>query len=284
MRWAKVAEQKACEEEGGNERRVLGDKRVFSVCIGLVSVLSTLSPRLYRFFAVSRWNPIVQDTMQGVYMRPDSGEMTSEKTQTTVSCNIRLPRQRSSLQGRRLLELGRGFWSLFRAQWESGVRRHVAWADHEEHYLLPASPLSTAIMMESIPAVRALLALDADPLEKLEDRSPIPIFNELEMIQIAVDLKATTHDPLSVQSQLARNITPGAMKTTFQILHERHRRLGGDYKDKTSLAVQIITRLVQLGREDLVRALLELGHSVESHDELMIEAMKMNDESMFRLL
>ncbi|KAI3611752.1 hypothetical protein WG66_007796 [Moniliophthora roreri] len=62
MRWAKVAEQK-----------------------------STLSPRLYRFFAVSRWNPIVQDTMQGVYMRPDSGEMTSEKTQTTVSCNIRLP-------------------------------------------------------------------------------------------------------------------------------------------------------------------------------------------------
>ncbi|ESK81578.1 serine threonine protein kinase japonica group [Moniliophthora roreri MCA 2997] len=113
---------------------------------------------------------------------------------------------------------------------------------------------------------------------------PIPIFNELEMIQIAVDLKATTHDPLSVQSQLARNITPGAMKTTFQILHERHRRLGGDYKDKTSLAVQIITRLVQLGREDLVRALLELGHSVESHDELMIEAMKMNDESMFRLL
>ncbi|KAI3605837.1 hypothetical protein WG66_012464 [Moniliophthora roreri] len=195
------------------------------------------------------------------------------------------------------------------------LRRHVAWADHEGHYLLAASPLSRAIMMESIPAVRALLALGADPLEKLEDRSsicpvvvaavhllpqileillshidsrsghkPIPIFDELEMIQIAMDLKATMRDPLSVQSRLARNITPDAMKTTLRILHERHRRLGGDYKDKTSLAIEVITRLVRLGREDLVRALLELGHSVEGHDELMIEAMKMNDESMFRLL
>ncbi|EEB88558.1 hypothetical protein MPER_13545, partial [Moniliophthora perniciosa FA553] len=39
-----------------------------------------------------------------------------------------------------------------------GRRRHirlrirVAWADNEEYYLLPASPLSRAIMMESIPA------------------------------------------------------------------------------------------------------------------------------------
>ncbi|KAK7042913.1 hypothetical protein VNI00_008649 [Paramarasmius palmivorus] len=196
------------------------------------------------------------------------------------------------------------------------LRRLVSWADYEDFYLLPVSPLSRAVMMESIPAVHALLALGANPAEKIEDRSsvcplvlaavlmlpdilqillhyfdsqsetPIPIFNELEMIQFALDLKPTIHDPLSLQSRLSRNVKPDAVKATLRILHERHDKvkLRADDAQKSPSAVDVITRLVRLGREDLVRPLLELGHSIEGHEGPMIEAVKMNNESMFRLL
>ncbi|KAL0574424.1 hypothetical protein V5O48_007527 [Marasmius crinis-equi] len=194
------------------------------------------------------------------------------------------------------------------------LRSMPAWADFEEFYLLPMSPLSRAVMMNSLPAVRTLLALGANPLEKYDDRSsvcpivlaavltlpailetmlahldahnttPISIFDELEILQIALDLKATVHDPVTLQSRLARHGEEykSAMDVTLRILHDRHKAHSASGSPVS--AVKLITRLIQLGREDLVASLLELGHSIRDSPEPIVEAVKMNHEPLFHLL
>ncbi|KAK1234467.1 hypothetical protein PQX77_002321 [Marasmius sp. AFHP31] len=185
------------------------------------------------------------------------------------------------------------------------LRSVPARADFEEFFLLPVSPLSRAVMMESLPAVQALLALGADPLDGYDDRSsvcpivvaaaltlptileallaylpPVSIFNELEMLEVVLDLKATVHDPMTTQSRLTRCGVEykSAMTSTLRILHDRRRAFPGS--GSPTSAVQAITRLVKLGREDIVRSLLELGHSIRGHPEPIVEAVRLNHESL----
>ncbi|KAF9260252.1 hypothetical protein L218DRAFT_619251 [Marasmius fiardii PR-910] len=195
----------------------------------------------------------------------------------------------------------------------------VIWADMEEQFLLPVSPLSRAVMMENMSGVRTLLALGADPMEKYEERSsicpvvlaavlslpemlqillshldgssatPVVIFDEIEMLQVALDLKATIHDPMTLQSRLIRlgESYQSAVDDTLQILHDRHKACsgtGGSESITSNSAVELIIRLVKLGREDLIRSLLKLGHSIRGHTGPLVEAVRMNHESIFRLL
>ncbi|THU98228.1 hypothetical protein K435DRAFT_753192 [Dendrothele bispora CBS 962.96] len=153
-------------------------------------------------------------------------------------------------------------------------------ADYENFFLLPVSPLSRAVMMESLPAIRVLLDLGADPLEAYESRSSIcpivvasvlgypeilevplnhldstgtgqmtPIMSEAEMLYLALDCSATMSDPTSLESR----ITP---------------------------------LMVALGRKEIVEMLLDLGYSVQGVPEAcpLVEAIKLNNEPIYRLL
>ncbi|KAF9260098.1 hypothetical protein L218DRAFT_619698 [Marasmius fiardii PR-910] len=202
----------------------------------------------------------------------------------------------------------------------SSHRKHPdVWADPEDFFLLPVSPLSRAVMMESLPAVRTLLAHGADPLEEYGTRSSVcaivmaavlslpkfleillshldtspyrrygrqvAIFDEVEMLRIALRMQATIHDPMSLQSRLSRlgEEYQSAVDATLRILHDR-RDKAYPGASRTDLAVDVITHLVHLRREDLVQSLLKLDHSIRGHVRPLEEAVAMNHQALFRLL
>ncbi|KIK64251.1 hypothetical protein GYMLUDRAFT_241432 [Collybiopsis luxurians FD-317 M1] len=143
------------------------------------------------------------------------------------------------------------------------IRKKYILADFENLFLLPASPLSRAVMMESLPAVRALLALGADPLEGLVPKQndaktdlagcpvaaaavlclpeilqvlldhldaklqyPARIFSDIGMLEMALDCKVTMGDPLSLEHRVSRHGAKykSALMSTLRILHNREKR------------------------------------------------------------
>ncbi|KAK7442986.1 hypothetical protein VKT23_015932 [Stygiomarasmius scandens] len=134
-------------------------------------------------------------------------------------------------------------------------------ADYEDLFLLPVSPLSRAVMMESEDAVTVLLNLGADPLEAYEARSseqssicPVVLasvlgysetlkmllehldeteegrnkvlFDEAEALYLALDCQVTIHDPTSLESRITRRsiAANSQMRDTLRMLHDRHER------------------------------------------------------------
>ena len=200
------------------------------------------------------------------------------------------------------------------------LRSH--WADNEYLFVLPMSPLSRAVIMDSLPAVRALLSLGADPLEGLSLRASycpllmaalltLPhvlkvlfgyidsknaevtvLFNEAEMLRIAIDKVATVTDTTSLESRLTRLGLEyrQAMFETLQLLYARYQNVKNwETAGMESLATSestILARMVALGRVDVVDSLLRLGHSVEgtAHSNPIVEAVKLNHDIIFRLL
>lgn len=203
-------------------------------------------------------------------------------------------------------------------------RPQGVWADPEDMFTLPVSPLSRAVMMQSLPSVRTLLALGADPLEGLstfssvcpvvlaavltlprilevmllylEPRAPEPVqlFSDMEMLQISLDLKATIVDGTSLQSRISRCGVgyKAAMFETLEILHSHdvkvrqstNEGVGSDSRARAETTV--VARLVSLGRIDIVDSLLQLRHSVHGKPDTcpLVEAIRVNHESLFRLL
>ncbi|KAJ8088306.1 hypothetical protein PM082_022378 [Marasmius tenuissimus] len=218
--------------------------------------------------------------------------------------------------------------SLANASKERGGRRpnFQAWVDYEDLFCLPVSPLSRAVIMENLPAVRTLLALGADPLERIESRSsvcpivmaavlmlpdvlevllqyldsrsedmPVRIFDELETVRIALDMQATMQDPSALLNRITRCAADAqvALDRTLRMLHEREAMLKSPDEaerpaEDPSSANNIISRLVQLGRRDIIRSLLELGHCTFTIaitvPNPVVEAVEKNDEHVFRLL
>ncbi|TFK42008.1 hypothetical protein BDQ12DRAFT_762037 [Crucibulum laeve] len=196
------------------------------------------------------------------------------------------------------------------------------WADHEALFLLPMSPLSRAVMTESLPAVRVLLALGADPLEGLSSFSswcpvvlaailtlprilevlllfldartpqPVRLPSDMEMLQVAIDKVATITDTTSLESRFSR-CGPEyklAMFETLEMLYLRNKKTkqwqseGNEHR--ATAANTMMARMVALGRVDVVDALLRIGHSVEGRPDAnpIVEAVKLNHEIIFRLL
>ncbi|THV04188.1 hypothetical protein K435DRAFT_851188 [Dendrothele bispora CBS 962.96] len=179
--------------------------------------------------------------------------------------------------------------------------RHRMWSDFEELMAMRMSPLMRAIVMESVLAVKVLLTLGTDPLEGFESsrfsvrpvvlaavlslpnilqtllwhvdqRNPLlRVFSDLEVIEMALDTEATVYDPLTLQR------TEGCL-SILGILLERD----------TMLVDKLIARLVSLEREDIVEMLLDMGpgYPVDGTQDScpVIEAVKLNHETMFRLL
>ncbi|OAX77841.1 serine/threonine protein kinase, partial [Emergomyces africanus] len=196
-------------------------------------------------------------------------------------------------------------------------------ADWEDNFGIATTPLGRAVLMKSLPAVKVLLALGANPLTKVghEDgiavKSPtelaalltlphilevlllyidemfpgkILIFDEIGMLQAAHEKRVTPFDPTTLQSRLVRcgSSYKQAMFQTLQILRRKHENLR-DWRSlepgKPIEGMQLCQE-VRLGNVDIVEALLELGHNPNgspSHRPIE-EAVLMNNEAVFRLL
>jgi ankyrin repeat protein len=198
------------------------------------------------------------------------------------------------------------------------------WADSDNLFSLPVSPLSRAVMMQSIPAVTALLAVGADPIHDLSSRSsacpvvlaavltlprilemlllhlstrnpeifPQKLITDMEILQIAVEQTATTVDVTSLENRITRHGADykTAMFETLEILHLRGTKTtvwtNEGSENKARAANTMLARLVSLGRLDIVDSLLQLGHPVHGKPDAcpILEATKLNHEPLFRLL
>lgn len=180
------------------------------------------------------------------------------------------------------------------------------WADWEEMYTVCVTPLGRAVIMKSLPAVRTLLALGADPLARpsrssninaeeatsaidlavilmlpdilevllvyIDARSGVTprVFDECEMLKVAHDKLLTPCDPTSLQSRLIRC---GAnykrdLFTTLQMLRNREQEMKCWQKsDECRVDGKLLCEEVKLGNTDIVEALLQLGHSASGSSE-----------------
>jgi ankyrin repeat protein len=195
-------------------------------------------------------------------------------------------------------------------------------ADWENVFGIPVTPLGRAVLMRSLPAVKTLLELGADPLEKtvhnnvgnksavelaavltlphilevllsfVDQRSEqrTRIFDEIGMLKAAHAIAITEVDSTTLHSRLIR-CGPNYrtwMFRTLQILHDRQEKtrnwtnLGGD---EPAPGMQFCHE-VKLGNVDIVEALLALGHDPKGSPEHrpIEEAVLMNHSILFRIL
>ncbi|KAJ7321048.1 hypothetical protein DFH08DRAFT_942034 [Mycena albidolilacea] len=174
------------------------------------------------------------------------------------------------------------------------------WADPENLLCLPVSPLSRAVIMQNVPAVKALLSLGADPMECFEPRrenasfkadSPCAVvvaamltlprilerllsyvdpsralFSPAEMLELSFGpFPIPAVDATSLQSRLSRcgKDYKSSMFKTLQILHNRKIVLSAEEIQARSRAENfIVARMVAAGKFDVVESLLRLGYSV----------------------
>jgi ankyrin repeat protein len=204
------------------------------------------------------------------------------------------------------------------------LQHNNMWADSESLFMLPTSPLSRAVMVDRLPAVKMLLALGADPLEGVTE-SEFPsisaivlaavltlprhlevmlayvdametevsrIFTDMEMLRIAIDKVAAIVDATSLESRLSRTGPDykSAMFETLELLHlqdQKSRRWETEgNKHRADAEKTMLARMVHLGRVDIVDTLLRLGHPINGMPcaSPIVECVKLNHDILFRLL
>ncbi|KAJ7483601.1 hypothetical protein FB451DRAFT_1129507 [Mycena latifolia] len=251
--------------------------------------------------------------------RPDGSDEMGEETPLYWLCSFSA--DDVPVIARRLVEAGA---SLTQHGKRRQHRLHTpsVWADPEGLLSLPVSPLSRAVIMHKVPAVKALLSLGADPVEGLnsqpEDstfssRCPVvvaalltlprilkillshvdattPLFSGAEMLQFVVGKSVLPAvDPTSLQSRLSRRGThyKSSMVETLQILHSRESAVPPQNSESARHARNsVVARMVSLGNFDVVESLLQLGYSVHGSSQAcpIVEAVKLNHAPLFRLL
>ncbi|KLJ12173.1 hypothetical protein EMPG_09601 [Blastomyces silverae] len=196
-------------------------------------------------------------------------------------------------------------------------------ADWEDNFGISTTPLGRAVLMRSLPAVKVMLGLGANPLANVGHKDDItvksptelaavltlphilevlllyidqmlpektPIFDEIGMLQAAHGKCITPYDPTTLQSRLVRcgSTYQRDMFQTLQILRRRYEKLR-DWRaldfGKPVEGMQLCQE-VRLGNADIVEALLELGHDPNGSPghRPIEEAVLMNHEAIFRLL
>lgn len=180
------------------------------------------------------------------------------------------------------------------------------WTDWEEMYNVCVTPLGRAVIMKSLPAIRTLLALGADPLARpsrsssvnaeeaisaidlavilmlpdileilllyIDARSgPTPrVFDESEMLKVAHDKLLIPCDTTSLQSRLIRGGTDykHGLLWTLQILQNREQEKKSWQKsDERRVDGKLLCEEIKLGNTDIVEALLQLGHNANGSSE-----------------
>jgi serine/threonine protein kinase/ankyrin repeat protein len=202
-----------------------------------------------------------------------------------------------------------------------GMRKDVRkiYADWEDMFGVPVTPLGRAVIMRSMPAVKILLDLGADPfcvltkknvatqaavqlaavltlphfLRVLLDRTDLenqevkPLFDECSMLAAAHACEITPNDTTTLQSRLVRcglNYKT-AMKETLRMLHDRCERGKGKAIKVENAAKQLCDE-IRRGNSDIVESLLELGHDMNGTTEhIPLEAaISVNHEGIFFML
>ncbi|KAJ6579092.1 serine/threonine protein kinase [Mycena vulgaris] len=157
------------------------------------------------------------------------------------------------------------------------------WADPESLLSLPVSPLSRAVIMQSIPAVEALLSLGADPLEGYEGHLDDGLF--ISRCPIVVAAVLTLPRILRILLSYVDARTP--VFTAAEMLQMVVGKFVLPAADPTSLQSRLSrSRMSSMGKLDVVDSLLRLGYSVHGSSQAspIVEAVKLNDDSLFRLL
>jgi hypothetical protein len=193
-------------------------------------------------------------------------------------------------------------------------------ADWENCHGIHLTPLGRAVLMKSLPAVKILLQLGADPVlystgiqasavelaavltfpdhlrllldhldESLNGISS-DVFDECWMLEAAHEERFTDgFDPLSLQSRLVR-CGVGYKKDlsrTLQLLYKRRqRRQAAGIKYLEHAAGKHLYKEIALGNTDIIEALLDLGHDVNGSPKYWpIEAAVLeNNIVIFQLL
>lgn len=180
------------------------------------------------------------------------------------------------------------------------------WAGWEEMYNVCVTPLGRAVIMRSLPAVRTLLALGADPLARPSRNSSIDdeeaksaldlaiilmlphilevllvyidarsgatpkLFDESEMLKAAHEKLLVPCDTTSLQSRVIRC---GAnykrdLFTTLQILKNREQEMESLQTSSGFRASgKLLCEEIKLGNTDIVEILLQLGHNANGSSE-----------------
>ncbi|MCJ1469193.1 hypothetical protein MMC07_007826 [Pseudocyphellaria aurata] len=180
------------------------------------------------------------------------------------------------------------------------------WRDWDEMYDVCVTSLGRAVIMKSLPAVRTLLALGADPLARPSRRTSVNVeeaksaldlavilmlpdmlkvlllyldarpgdtsrvYDECEMLKVAHDKVLIPRDTTSLQSRLVR---AGAnykhdLFTTLQMLQDREQKMRG-WQNSNDCKVdgKILCEEIRLGNIDIVEALLRLGYNANGSSE-----------------
>ncbi|KAI9858397.1 MAG: hypothetical protein M1813_007501 [Trichoglossum hirsutum] len=196
-------------------------------------------------------------------------------------------------------------------------------ADWEDIFGISVTPLGRAVLMRSLPAVKVLLELGADPFAKVNlGKSPVGksavelaavltlphilevllsfvdqtreekplLFDEIGMLRVAHEKEITGFDSTSLQSRLVRcgAAYKNSMFQTLQILHLRHQKLL-DWRNTDSarpIPGMHLCCEVRLGNADIVEALLELGHDPNGSPGYrpIEDAVLVNHKAIFQLL
>ena len=204
----------------------------------------------------------------------------------------------------------------------SGIGRRWMSADWEQLFQVSVTPLDRAVLMKSLPAVRILLKLGADPLlnknpktssigQSVAELAAILTLPEiLEVLLLHLDEKLGFHqhsfdeigmlaaahkteiipfDSLSLQSRLIRcgPLYRSALIQTMTTLQERWvslrpQKLGA----AGSNGARQLCAEITLGNESIVEALLALGHDANRTIESkpLYSAVSTNHEGIFQLL
>lgn len=197
-------------------------------------------------------------------------------------------------------------------------------ADWEELYTVSVTPLGRAVIMKSLSAVRVLLTLGANPLERPPRHEkinvsasavelaavltlpgildvlliyldaaysrPPQVLDEVEMVRSAHSRSITPYDTTTLQSRLVRcgRDYKACLHKTMEMLQQRRKRLSSLYDDdgeKIPEGDQLCEE-IRLGNFDVVETLLNLGHDVNGSLDRrpVVEAVLLNAENIFRLL
>lgn len=180
------------------------------------------------------------------------------------------------------------------------------WTDWDEMYNLCVTPLGRAVIMRSLPAVRTLLALGADPLARpsrsscfnadgaksaidlaimlmlphilkvlllyIDARSGATprVFDEFEMLKVAHEKSLIPYDATSLQGRLIRGGEnyKHDIFWTLQILQKREQEMQSWQKsDERRVVGKLLCEEIKLGNADVVEALLQLDHDANGSPE-----------------
>lgn len=180
------------------------------------------------------------------------------------------------------------------------------WTDWEEMYNVCVTPLGRAVIMRSLPAVRTLLALGADPLARPsrsssgnaeEAKSAIDlavilmlphilevlllyidarsgatprIFDESEMLRVAHNKLLIPCDTSSLQSRLIRcgaNYKHDLFATLEMLQNREKETKSWQNSDESRVDGELLCDEIGLGNTDIVETLLQLGHNANGSSE-----------------